>query len=466
MKKFWSHYLVSMSGYARNPHFRSFVSIQCHQEDTKAPQDYPTFDPSPAPLLSRIYHHLNTHLERQSPKIIKAIIAFILTTTSHAYLQQVSRSVGYGLDPPRKPPRSTVDRPDNYVLEEEDDKDNDILDRLELLEDTFPDFFPPELRDILPAAQKSLVLLQAAQPDHPLLQRDRIRRVIQWLWTVVEIEAAWNDTTPKPCEQTTSMPTSESSSSDDITARYKPELSAFRLFDLEPSVTPLGGDILLQSKSLEAFIDTFPETFPMVTPTLTHLTSLVLNQLINHVSTLSTALVRLFLSSSGTLNFRAHLLLLRSYLLVTAPPFRSRLAAALFSDSDSCEVDAKAHSMAIRSLHRKPATIKKPGEKMQTQPWAVGLAPALLERETWPPVGADLSFFLRTVIVDSFEGGSRKRVQGEGEGEPESTVAVGGERTKVVEEAEYRLGFASRDLPTGTGREKWLNPLCMFVLPV
>jgi hypothetical protein len=347
-----------------------------------------------------------------------------------------------------------VAKPDQYVLEEDGDRENDTLDRMELL-DTFPDFFPPELRDILPAAQKSLVLLQAAQPDHPLLQRDRTRRVIQWFWTAVEIEAAWNDTTLEPCEQTASMPPTYESSSND--ARYGPELSAFHLFDLEPgasleaSVTPLGGDTLLLSKSLQAFIDTFPEAFPMVTPTLAHLTSLVLSQLLNHVSTLSTALLRLFLSS-GTLNFQAHLLLLRSYLLVTAPPFKTRLAAALFSDSDSTEVDAKAHSMAIRSLYRKPAAIKKPGENMQTQPWAVGLAPALLERETWPPVGADLSFFLRTVIVDSFEGGNVW----------DDEQTVGNERSRVVEEAEYRLGFAIRDLPTGTGREKWLNPLCMF----
>jgi hypothetical protein len=36
-------------------------------------------------------------------------------------------------------------------------------------------------------------------------------------------------------------------------------------------------------------------------------------------------------------------------------------------------------------------------------PWAVGLVPHLLERETWPPVGADLAFYLRTVIVDSLD---------------------------------------------------------------
>jgi hypothetical protein len=101
--------------------------------------------------------------------------------------------------------------------------------------------------------------------------------------------------------------------------------------------------------------------------------------------------------------------------------------------------------MSIRSLGRNSS--KKTNESQQ--PWAVGLAPALLERETWPPVGADLSFFLRTVIVDSFESSKERMEEGAG-------------RQRVLEEAEYRLGFAIRDLPVGPGRDKWLNPLCMF----
>jgi hypothetical protein len=78
----------------------------------------------------------------------------------------------------------------------------------------------------------------------------------------------------------------------------------------------------------------------------------------------------------------------------------------------------------------------------------MGLSPNLLERETWPPVGADLSFFLRTVIVDSLD-------------KPKETEDGKVEREQVVDEAGWRLGFAIRDLPTGAGRDKWLDPLCM-----
>ena len=341
---------------------------------------------------------------------------------------------------------------------------------MELLDGTFPDFFPRELQDILPAAQKSLVLLQAAQPDHPLLQHNAARRVIRWFWTAAEVETAWHGTRPQPCTETMGVPSiSDLSLGDDKTTSYKPELALFRLFDLEPGSslvygTKVGNDTSPHSHTLQTFIDTFPEALPSITPTLTHLTSLVLNQLVNHVSTLSTALLRLFLSLSGTLNFQAHLFLLRSYLLVTALPFRSRLAAALFSDSDSSEVDVKAHSMAVRSLHRRPTGSKKAGNQTQTQPWAVGLAPPLLERETWPPVGADLSFFLRTVIVDSFEGENMENVAGETEQDNPFAEEAGKGRRKVMADAEYRLGFAIRDLPTGTGKEKWLNPLSMFSL--
>ena len=60
--------------------------------------------------------------------------------------------------------------------------------------------------------------------------------------------------------------------------------------------------------------------------------------------------------------------------------------------------------------------------------------------------GADLSFLLRTVIVDSLDEG---RLVGGGNG-----------RNVVLEEAEWRLGFAIRDLPVGVGRDRWLNPTC------
>ncbi|RDB16899.1 Gamma-tubulin complex component 3 [Hypsizygus marmoreus] len=433
------------------------------RDEAKSPQDYPPFDPAPVNLLSLIYSHLDTPLKRQSPRVINAIFAFILTNVSHEYLQQVSRSVGYSIDPRKTSPRGPGERSNQYTLDDEDeeDKEEDLFERLESLGDTFPEFFPPELLDILPAAQKSLILLQTAQPEHPLLKRTNVQGVVRWFWTEDEIEAAWNGVYPRThIQEAEALPPSMMpavASDTEAGEQEKADFSIFQLFNLEPGSnfgpsTAVGREQTI-TQSLQIFVDTFPTFLPPITPSLSHLTSLVLAQLVEHASTLSNALLTLFLSpspsdSDNTLNFQAHLHLLRSYLLVTAPPFKSRLAAALFSDSeDPKNGHDKAHGMSVRSLRIKRH--KKAGE----QPWAVGLAPSLLERETWPPVGADLSFFLRTVIVDSIESGAGRDAQdGDGQG------------GKVLEEAEYRLGFAIRDLPVGQGRDKWLNPLSIEAL--
>ncbi|KAF9467451.1 gamma-tubulin complex, DGRIP91/SPC98 component protein [Collybia nuda] len=423
------------------------LSTLYHREYSKLPKDYPKFDSAPVPLLSYIYDHLNMHFERQSPKIVIAIFAYILTNTSHEYFQHVSQSIGYGLDPVKKVSRVIGEKPDQYSLEEEEqEKGDDLFETIEHLEDKFPDFFPPELLDILPAAQKSLVLLQAAQPDHPILKRTVSQEVVGWFWKKSEIEAAWACDTFNISERRQEPPQSD-------TTKEKQAFSLFKLFDLDPgsnfgTATPMGKENT-SFQSLQFFIDSFPESLPPITPTLSHLTSLVFAQLVQHASRLSSALLNLFLSSTDTLNFQAHLELLRSYLLLTAPPFKSRLAAALFSDSDDSDQTNKGHSMSIRSLRRKPN--KKSSESHSQLPWAVGLASALLERETWPPVGADLSFFLRTVIVDSFEFGKDHLEENSG-------------RRRVQEEAEYRLGFAIRDLPVDPGRDKWLNPLSIEAL--
>jgi hypothetical protein len=136
--------------------------------------------------------------------------------------------------------------------------------------------------------------------------------------------------------------------------------------------------------------------------------------------------------------------LLHSYLLLAAPSFKSKLAAALFSDSQGYDADEPIPT-SLRSIRR-----KVPEKRDRSHRWPVGLSFSLLERETWPPVGADLSFFLRTVIVDSFEIHGERLAEGD----------LASSRETFWVEAERRLGFAIRDLPTGPGHDQWLNPLC------
>ncbi|KIL66358.1 hypothetical protein M378DRAFT_75278 [Amanita muscaria Koide BX008] len=410
-----------------------------------SPENYPLLESTPIPLLNSIHNELELHIERHSPRILKSIFAFMLTNTCQDYLREISHTVGYGVVYVKKSTRVVGELPDQYGTDgiKEEEETNDIFEAIQKLGTEFPSFFPSELVGVLPAAQKSLVLLQEAQPEHPVLVTPEGQELIHWFWTEDETSAAWNQAVGKPWTHGLgSQPKMEEGAQTSIL--YKPELAEFRIFDQEPGF--YDGPSTLKSENIalaafRAFVDKFPDELPSITPTLSRLSSLVFSRLVEHASKLSNTLLSVFLSSGGNLNLRAHLELLRSFLLVTSPAFESRLSAALFSDAEEYELDTKSNRMSFHSLRRRRTRKVVTG----TQPWAVGLAPALLEDETWPPEGTDLGFSLRTVIVDSI-----------GRSADESAD----ERDKVSEEAEYRLGFAIRDLPAGSGKEKWLNPLC------
>lgn len=422
-----------------------------------------------------IYKHLSIQLERQSATTISAIFAYILQTTSKGYLREVGVSVGFGGQPRKPPPRVEEDNDDYYGLDE-GEPEEDIFQAIEHIQSDFPAFFPKPLLELLPNAQKSLILLRRARPDHPLLGEDTKNKRVRWLWTELDILTAWDEfssstpfsSAPASSWQTPAVPQSR------LGPTYPPEIaSSFEVFDMDPGSfrTESALQVIDRSSStLESFIEQFPAQFPPVTPTLDHLTSLVFHKLLDHASTLSTTLLSIFLASSDNLNFQLHLRLLRGYLLATEPAFKTRLLEALFSDRGEYGVDESPHGMIIRSARRRKTKKGKPKESKQ--PWAVGISGNLLEREVWPPVGGDLSFSLRTVIVDSLEKQMGKDVQGETtnevryeDGDAKSVFGggVAGRKNHVVlEEAAWRVGFAIRDLPHGNGREGWMNPLCSY----
>ncbi|KAJ7163543.1 gamma-tubulin complex, DGRIP91/SPC98 component protein [Mycena crocata] len=429
------------------------LSGLCGRDEHKAPREYFTFDHTPINLLSLLYDHLYAHIEHQSPITVTAMFAFILTSTSREYIQEISRSVGFGGDSTvQRPARVVGDQNDQYALDVSDDgmEERDDLDSIGT--DSFPTFFPPELVSVLPAAQKSLVLLRAAEPDHRLLQMPPIQGTIQWFWTWHEIESAWagRESTPPPRPDDV-VPVTPSVA--------EAGLAQFSIFDLEPGGH--FGHSLLDDKGtptpialLQAFLDAFPASLPPITPTLAHLTSIVFAPLVQHASKLSSTLLSLFLSPAAPLQFKPHMELLHAYLLLGAPAFKVRLAAALFSDSQGYDPDEVVPA-SLRVRRSKAVEKEKRDKDSRTaHPWPVGLSLALLERDTWPPVGADLSFFLRTVIVDSFEVSGEHLVESDAESSREAFWL----------EAERRLGFAIRDLPTGAGHDQWLNPLSIEAL--
>jgi len=403
-------------------------------------------------------------------------MAYILSGTSHEYIQHVAHSIGFGGQP--KPQTGRLTGVNDF--EEVDDEEDDLFDLLDTIETRFPEFFPPKMLSLLPAAQKSLVLLKVAQPDHALLVNGTGNPVskteVRWLWGADEVEAVWNGL-PLPSPIVASIG-SEKLSIGPSEISYSSELSAFRVFDLEPGVVEFIGNssnakncTSSSAANLSSFISSFPPSLPSITPTLSSLVSLTFQRLTEHASTLSTALLRIFIDQSGKLNFCTHLILLRDFLLVSKPEFKSKLIIALFDDAGEFRVSSSsAHSLSVRAVRQRMRELrhgmghrvdKQRGEEDKDQgskmPWAVGLAPHLLERQTWPPVGSDLAFYLRTVIVDSLDWNGRENKKddnGEVKGEGTMTKAI------VLEEAEWRLGFAIKELAVGSGKEKWMDPLC------
>ncbi|KAI6046192.1 Spc98 family-domain-containing protein [Pisolithus marmoratus] len=433
--------------YAEEEQTINSIATMCHRSLEISPENYLEPSTNPVDLLTHIYRALEQHVEAASPRQVIAATAYMLTVSSEPYIASLCESVAYGHSGPRPSWISDeLGRPDLLGPYTGGDTvwRRNVLD----VEHAFPKFVPASLADVLPVATKSLKLLEVAQPDYWISSQHRALRDITWLWSEAKIHQAWGDSHyPK------------SSSASQVRGRLRVAdsdnyvLDDFKIFDLEPST--LGGVELGRGDSLPAiadFMDTFPESLPLIMPNLSLLCDLVFSPLESHAVLLSRAFLLVFLNESSFLCIDAHLTLLRSHLLLTSHTFKSRLGEALFSDTYWRE-DACGAVKTFDSLRRQlqPAHASAP----PTNKRAIGLTPALAARDSWPPGGSDLSFLLRTVIVDAQEYGRRHNRQPKSS--PEGIL-------HVLDEAEFRLGFAVRDLPVGTGRERWLNPLSIEAL--
>ncbi|KDQ31404.1 hypothetical protein PLEOSDRAFT_1111793 [Pleurotus ostreatus PC15] len=430
----------------------------CNREESRMPSDYPMFDASPRIVLANIYQQLDRHVEQHSLRLVQAMVAHMVSVVSRDLIEQTCHSVGYGKQLLSSYGHENLVASDQSLLvgisEDGGDVPNDDPDDADSSDSggdptPLPPFFPPELIEGLDAARKSLKLLRAAQADHPILAEAETYPSIHWLWRDDQVLAAWSGVNARsPDAKGGVLPTLVSDDTVDSA------LAAFHVFDLEPGT---GTEHLTHDKSqvslndLEDFIASFPNSLPSLTPTLPQLCSLVFRPLVEHTSRLSNTLLSLLLSPTSHLHIPTHLRLLRSYLLLTSHGYKSRLLGALFSDSDDCKETSE-----VQIFLSRPTPTSKQSESEETRIWAVGLASTLLQRDTWPPVGTDLSFLLRTVIVDSLE----LRM----DTDSENTDQTSRSRRRIMEEAEFRLGFAIRDLPADTGREKWLNPLTIEAL--
>ena len=454
------------------------------------PVDFNPIPTAPNTLLSSIYRHLADHFERSSPRMVTASLAFMLTTTSRGYIESLCASVGYSTPHSQTRPASTRSRLQSYdrlpsgpFPDDEHGADRPEYSP-ELDADGFPEFIQSEVAEVLTRSRKSLVLLRAADPEHPLLTSKRLHPQIEWLWTEEQLDNMDDvlsfGTVPLPAQ---SPPTQDGRGTSNMVSPAD-ILSSFKVFDLlpgEPSqshVTSLTPHLLSTSHStatLRSFLSAFPPSLPPSTPTLSHLAARVLAPLVAHAQALSGALVARFLDPSTHLHLHTHLVLLRGYILVTSHAFKSRLQDALFSHAEDVgapvvgsrlyaagqarelaqEERAKVKGDRRRSRSRAASGAGEQKQKGSKSKRVVGLSPALTIGAKWPPLGSDLNFLLRTVVVDALEDGRAFRAAEDGEGMEDEKLRA---QRRIVEEAGWRLGFAIRDLPMGTGKEKWLNP--------
>jgi hypothetical protein len=116
---------------------------------------------------------------------------------------------------------------------------------------------------------------------------------IGWLWTTQGMNAAWKGSALPPNPGTIiSTPPSPAC----LPNPYVLVMADFITFDFEPGTSGLGSSLQIKDNSyvtLSSFIDNFLASHPPITPTLAELTSLTFKNLLDHASTLSTALLDL-----------------------------------------------------------------------------------------------------------------------------------------------------------------------------
>lgn len=418
---------------------------------TAKPTDYPPPFASASDILTVLYERLEIHMEGNSPRMITGMFAFLLSSVSSDYFERLSSSVGYSQRALStvKPPSSS--RRTGGLLDD-DVQDGDETIEEANLDETFPSFFGTQFSKAVIRARQSLVLLRAAQPDHPLLNSSITRPKIRWFWSEDEVALVWDQSSPPQSPVSSESVDADLDDVDVPRPQSEGAFSCLRTFDMEPGTHLVGRPSA--DTDFGDFIATFPERLPSLTPTLQSLKDLILEPLEAHINSLSAALVDVFVSSNEYLNLHHHLVLLRSYVLLTSHAFKLRLQSALFSGVPEIHgVTKDARSIAVQA--RASKNVKKSAEPSGPN-WVIGIAPSLTEGNTWPPGGSDLGWHLRAVILDSLATDFPDKLT-----EDNQPVKQEGGSTQVIREAEWRLGFAIRGLSTASGRAKWLDPKSM-----
>lgn len=432
-------------------------------------------------LLDHLFLTLDHAISHSAPYRTSAMLAYLLVASSQDFGNSLAVTIGLVLQSSR-PVKSLVSR-----------------DKINL-----PSFFSPKSRLVLGSAARALDVLRRADPEHPLCQKDWSWDGPDWGWTDKEIHSAdirtqkhvsavkkeldyWygddgagsassvaesnRESSSADSPEVASTPLETAQTSTDApsgpTRAYKPELAAFMVFDQPP-----GSHIAAPSKDTSAvdFIAKGPSALPLSAPTLPLLADATLLALpLAHARLVSSALFRVF---TGRLAFKAHLKVLRGFLLGDDPVFWSRLRGALFEESGISHVSAAVGRgiragvrvrLGIMDTTRDRMADDRAEREGRSREWGVGLAVGLSDRGgagTWPPGGAELGLRLRHVIDDALEVGWGTRPTSELDDDASETSKERDPESMVLKESPWRLGFILRDLEeeSAEGRARWLNP--------
>lgn len=419
-------------------------------------------------LLSRIYETVDLHTQSASSRTLRATLAFLLSTTSRPFFRSVERNVGIGKAKPGDAHREAAqsdEEADEFGVINTDHRGLD-LDSDPII---FPSFFSEKLKAQVIKASRGLKVLAAAVPNHPLL-KDFVERRCEWVWDEDALDAIYSGVRGRLVEDLQGLATATTgpdsiSKQEHNSSTYPPELASFRIFDLEPGAqwkneTENTTSLPIDTTPFQTFMATFPHDLPLSTPTLAHLADAILHPLQAQSYRLSNALLDLFLFPP--LSLPSHISLLRYFVLLESQSFTYRLRGALFSESEEYQPIGRGTRARTRAkLGIKDARdIEAEAEDLQAREsakWGIGLGLGLSERGIWPPGGVELGFALRRVIIDSLEEIWEKEKQHK-HAASHSVSSIHRWSESVVKEAEWRLGFAIRDLPVNEGREEWLNP--------
>ena len=361
--------------------------------------------------------------------------------------------------------KATRTQADGILMEEDEEELDDEFESESGTKELFPSFISEEIRAAIVAAERSIRIL--ASPEFEAGQRIDLPgfRRLEWVWSEEGVsrrvlEQGDDLLEPDPIETGRAAIRQQQAAP---MRKYKPELAGLALYDLEPDTCRHDLDA-----SLTDFINNFPTHLPALTPTLPLLSDHILSPIIAQANALGRAALQHFLAPGTFLHFRAHLIVLRAYLLLAAPSFKARLAAALFSDAQADEEEdegAYENPMAItiRTRARNANWRENQGKgsgrsasrKRVDRLWPVGLAFGLTRQAEWPPKASELSFYLRRVIMDSLDHVRESENMFE---DAQHKDELGDDA--FWDEGENRIGFAIRDLPMDSGGEKWLDATC------